>query len=102
MEVTGGKVEASQKQEISEAGWWAPVEISASDDENASVSNSPLWLIFVWGFGGGLLALLTPCVWPMIPMTVSFFLKKDGNRRKQIRAAAVYGLSIVVIYLSLG
>ena len=102
VEVTGGKVEASQKQEISEAGWWAPVEISASDDENASVSNSPLWLIFVWGFGGGLLALLTPCVWPMIPMTVSFFLKKDGNRRKQIRAAAVYGLSIVVIYLSLG
>ena len=66
------------------------------------MSNSPLWLIFVWGFGGGLLALLTPCVWPMIPMTVSFFLKKDGNRRKQIRDAAVYGLSIVVIYLSLG
>ncbi len=82
--------------------WWAPVEITAAEDDPANVTDSPLWLIFIWGFGGGLLALLTPCVWPMIPMTVSFFLKKGGNRRKQIGDAAVYGLSIIVIYLSLG
>ena len=40
----------------------------------------PLWVIFLWGFGGGLIALLTPCVWPMIPMTVSFFLKKERQQ----------------------
>ena len=66
------------------------------------VSGSPWWLIFIWGFGGGLLALLTPCVWPMIPMTVSFFLKKSGSRGKSVRDAMIYGLSIIVIYLTLG
>lgn len=85
-----------------ESGWWAPIEISASDNQVENVSSSPLWMIFIWGFGGGLLALLTPCVWPLIPMTVSFFLKKDGSRHKQVRDAVVYGVSIVVIYLTLG
>lgn len=82
--------------------WWAPVEIEASDVPGADTSDSSLWVIFLWGFGGGLLALLTPCVWPMIPMTVSFFLKKSGNRRKSIGDAVIYGISIIVIYLSLG
>jgi len=85
-----------------DADWWAPVEIDADDAPGTASSDSSLWLIFLWGFGGGLLALLTPCVWPMIPMTVSFFLKKSGNRSKSVRDAAIYGISIIVIYLSLG
>lgn len=70
--------------------------------EQANVKDSPWWVIFIWGFGGGLLALLTPCVWPMIPMTVSFFLKKGTSRRKSVGDAVIYGLSIIVIYLTLG
>ena len=81
--------------------WWAPVEIVDNEAEHTSADN-PWWIIFLWGFGGGLIALLTPCVWPMIPMTVSFFLKKSGNRRKAVTDALIYGISIVVIYLSLG
>lgn len=83
--------------------WWAPVTFSEADmPAQTDVSGSPWWLIFIWGFGGGLLALLTPCVWPMIPMTVSFFLKKSGSRGKSVRDAMIYGLSIIVIYLTLG
>ena len=78
---------------------WAPVEVV---NEEMPVSSSPWWLIFIWGFGGGLLALLTPCVWPLIPMTVSFFLKKGTPKSKSIKDAAIYGISIVVIYLGLG
>ncbi|MBD5226080.1 MAG: DUF255 domain-containing protein [Bacteroidales bacterium] len=85
-----------------ESGWWEPIEIPMTDSSSEDVASSPLWVIFIWGFGGGLLALLTPCVWPMIPMTVSFFLKKGGSRRKQVSDALVYGVSIVVIYLTLG
>jgi Thiol:disulfide interchange protein len=58
--------------------------------------------IFIVGFLGGLVALLTPCVWPMIPMTVSFFLKRTKNRKKAIGDAFLYGLSIIVIYLAMG
>ena len=54
------------------------------------------------GFVGGLITILTPCVWPIIPMTVSFFLHRNDNRRKAIRDAIIYGISIVVIYVSLG
>lgn len=79
---------------------WAPVEII--NDESPVSSSSPWWLIFIWGFGGGLLALLTPCVWPLIPMTVSFFLKKGTPKSKSIKDATIYGISIVVIYLVLG
>ncbi|MCQ2113613.1 MAG: thioredoxin family protein [Bacteroidaceae bacterium] len=61
-----------------------------------------LLTIFFAGFIGGLLALLTPCVWPMIPMTVSFFLKRNTKKKKAMKEAIVYGLSIIVIYLSLG
>ncbi len=82
---------------------WAPVEFSDEEmAEQANVKDSPWWVIFIWGFGGGLLALLTPCVWPMIPMTVSFFLKKGTSRRKSVGDAVIYGLSIIVIYLTLG
>ena len=61
------------------------------------------WIyIFVTGFLGGLLALFTPCVWPIIPMTVSFFLKRSKDKKKGIRDAWTYGASIVVIYVALG
>ncbi|MDE5900096.1 MAG: thioredoxin family protein, partial [Muribaculaceae bacterium] len=78
--------------------WWTPVEAEGE----TPVSESSLLSIFIWGFLGGLLALITPCVWPMIPLTVSFFLKKNGTRGKSIREALIYGASIVVIYLVLG
>ena len=79
---------------------WQPVvdEIRAMDGGGITHSNS-LWFIFLSGFVGGLLALLTPCVWPMIPLTVSFFLKKQQSRRKAIGEAILYGLSIIVIYV---
>ncbi|MEZ4907350.1 MAG: cytochrome c biogenesis protein CcdA [Saprospiraceae bacterium] len=60
------------------------------------------WLIFLAGFVGGLLAFLTPCVFPMVPLTVSYFTKRSGTRAKGIRNAIYYGLSIIVIYLILG
>ena len=61
------------------------------------------WIyIFITGFVGGLLALFTPCVWPIIPMTVSFFLKRSKDKKKGIRDAWTYGASIVVIYVGLG
>ncbi len=60
------------------------------------------WMIFLLGFGGGLLALLTPCVFPMIPLTVSFFTKGGKEKAKGIKNAALYGLSIVIIYVALG
>lgn len=91
------------EEEKPQTDWWAPVTFSEADmPAQTDVSGSPWWLIFIWGFGGGLLALLTPCVWPMIPMTVSFFLKKSGSRGKSVRDAMIYGLSIIVIYLTLG
>jgi thiol:disulfide interchange protein len=61
-----------------------------------------LWYIFIFGFLGGLLALLTPCVFPMIPMTVSYFIRNTSNASKGKRDALIYGISIVVIYVSLG
>lgn len=79
---------------------WSPVETATPKEQSAS-SGSFLY-IFIGGFLGGLLALLTPCVWPMIPLTVSFFLKKSGSRAKSIRDAVIYGIAIIVIYLLLG
>lgn len=94
---------APVEEEKPQTDWWAPVTFSEADmPAQTDVSGSSWWLIFIWGFGGGLLALLTPCVWPMIPMTVSFFLKKSGSRGKSVRDAMIYGLSIIVIYLTLG
>ena len=82
---------------------WQPVDVQNEGSMEATgTSSRSLWYIFFAGFLGGLLALLTPCVWPMIPLTVSFFLKKSGSRGKSVRDAIIYGLSIVVIYLALG
>lgn len=79
------------------ASWWKPVDVKSDTDVHAG-----WWYIFIWGFVGGLLALLTPCVWPMIPLTVSFFLKKNTSRRRSVLDAVIYGGSIIVIYLTLG
>lgn len=65
-------------------------------------TDGSLWYIFLMGMLGGLIALVTPCVWPLIPMTVSFFLKRNKDKRKARRDATMYGLSIVVIYVTLG
>ncbi len=81
--------------------WWEPVDTSINASSSL-VSQSSWWYILIMGFAGGLLALLTPCVWPMIPMTVSFFLKTSKSRSKSIRNAIIYGLSIIVIFLVLG
>ncbi|MCM1454410.1 MAG: thioredoxin family protein [bacterium] len=80
---------------------WAPVTFSESNAADSYESTS-LWWIFFTCFLGGFLALLTPCVWPMIPLTVSFFLKKSDTRGSGIGRAVTYGLSIVVIYVLLG
>ena len=64
----------------------------------SSDTERSLWLIFILGLLGGLLAIFTPCVWPIIPMTVSFFLKKGGG----LKDAILYGLSIVILYVGLG
>ena len=84
-------------------GWWKNVEeelrtLANEPDE----SNASMLYIFIAGFVGGLIALVTPCVWPMIPMTVSFFLKQNKSRSKSIRTAIIYGTSIIVIYVALG
>ena len=70
-----------------------------SDTETSSGS---LWAIFIAGFIGGLAAFFMPCIYPMIPLTVSFFTKKSGSRAKGIQSAIIYGLSIIVIYVALG
>ena len=75
---------------------------TVANEEPAKEDHSSIWVTFILGFGGGLLALLTPCVWPIIPMTVSFFLKRNKERKQAIREALIYGASIVVIYLLLG
>ena len=82
---------------------WKPV-ISELNSLGETTSQEDMsWIyIFITGFAGGLLALFTPCVWPIIPMTVSFFLKRSKDKKKGIRDAWTYGTSIVVIYVTLG
>ncbi len=82
---------------------WAPVTHLLQSDDNVAQTDASLLWIFVMGMAGGLIALLTPCVWPIIPMTVSFFLKRSkDNRSKGIRDAITYGISIIVIYVAVG
>lgn len=87
-----------------DAALWTPVvdQLKSFGDTTVSATDTSWLFIFLAGFLGGLIALLTPCVWPMIPMTVSFFLKRTKNRKKAIRDALTYGLSIIVIYLIMG
>lgn len=94
---TASADQSAQSAQKLNAEWWAPVDA----EFNYEIAQS-WWGILGMGFLGGLLALLTPCVWPMIPMTVSFFLKTSKNRRRSIANASMYGLSIIVIFLALG
>lgn len=77
--------------------WWTPVDVEQQNEAQS------YWMILILGFVGGLIALMTPCIWPMIPMTVSFFLKRSKNSRaKAIGDALAYALSIIVIFVTLG
>ena len=89
---------------IASSDLWAPVipELKAYGDKALNQAEGSLWMLLIGGFLGGLVALVTPCVWPMIPMTVSFFLKRSSDRKKGIRDALLYGIGIIVIYVSLG
>ena len=100
---TAGTLTQENAQVNADVNLWQPVikELSAFNSTKDS-TNSSLWSIFFMGILGGFIALLTPCVWPIIPMTVSFFLKRaKDDRKKGIRDAVTYGLSIIVIYMGL-
>ena len=90
---------------INEDKLWRNVEkevAQLSKDSEKEEEESSLWAIFLAGLLGGIIALITPCVWPMIPMTVSFFLKQNKGRAASVRSAVIYGVSIIVIYVLLG
>ncbi len=99
-------IEASKYDDLSDDEWYdliyesVTAELSTYENDN-SIVNKSFFIIFLLGFGGGLIALMTPCVWPMIPMTVSFFLKKS-DKAKGKKDAIIYGLSIVLIYVAFG
>lgn len=107
-DVTEGTAKATpakiSNELTNDAALWTPVvdQLKSFGDTTVSATDTSWLFIFLAGFLGGLIALLTPCVWPMIPMTVSFFLKRTKNRKKAIRDALTYGLSIIVIYLIMG
>jgi len=84
--------------------YWKPVitELKSFGSKEGSNGSTSLWIIFIAGLLGGFLALLTPCVWPIIPMTVSFFLKRSDNKKKGQRDAILYGFAIIFIYVLLG
>ena len=93
---------------VSAEGLWTPVidkleafSGGATTGDSSGRAHS-WWYILIAGFIAGLVALITPCVWPMIPMTVSFFLKRTKDRNKSIKDAVTYGISIIVIYVGLG
>jgi len=94
----------TRKDGVGEQTLWSPViDELRSQSGSDSISDRSLLYILLMGFVGGLLAVLMPCIWPIIPMTVSFFLKRaKSDKRKGIRDALTYGLSIIVIYLALG
>ena len=88
----------------SDTDLWQPVvEELQSMSEGVSIADKSLLYILLMGFIGGLLAVCMPCIWPIIPMTVSFFLKRSkDDKSKGIRDAVTYGISIIIIYLTLG
>lgn len=95
---------AEEKTDIDSNPLWTPVIDELEDyGLKGSIKDKSLWWVLIAGFVGGFIALLTPCVWPLIPMTVSFFLKRNkANRKKAISDAVLYGVSIIVIYVLLG
>ena len=101
--------QTNDEQPSAPSDLWAPVidKLSQYNSEGNIISDASgksysWWYILIAGFIAGLVALVTPCVWPMIPMTVSFFLKRTKDRKKSIRDAYTYGISIIVIYVTLG
>ena len=94
--------ETIQNTENGLSKFWAPVIGELQELGEMKSTDVSLWWIFVVGFLGGLLALVTPCVWPIIPMTVSFFLKRSENKARGRKNALLYGLSIIIIYVTLG
>lgn len=94
---------ASNETQFGAGDMWKPVIEELQNFGAEEQQKDMSWLvIFITGFVGGLVALFTPCVWPIIPMTVSFFLKRSKDKKKGIRDAWTYGASIVVIYVTLG
>lgn len=99
-QVTDKETESIDKSGGLENYLWTPIVLKPFHGEE--VDGSLFWL-FIVGMGGGLIALMTPCVWPLIPMTVSFFLKRNKrHKKKAIKDAVTYGLGIIIIYVSLG
>lgn len=99
---TSGDAPTVSQAEIAASG--SP---AAEEEGNKSEAGSSLWMVFLMGLLGGLMAIFTPCVWPIIPMTVSFFIKRNGAARGTTNASAIrdalfYGLSIILIYVGLG
>lgn len=94
----------SQDTAVVESAAESNKNLPLGGNEGASDGEVPtsLWMIFLAGIAGGFVALLTPCVWPIIPMTVSFFLKRNKDHKSAVREALIYGASIVVIYVLLG
>ncbi|MHB9056145.1 MAG: protein-disulfide reductase DsbD family protein [Paludibacteraceae bacterium] len=94
----------SAKDSTKKADLWTPVidQLRSFGENTSGGGMRSLWWIFLMGFLGGLVALFTPCVWPIIPMTVSFFLKRSENKVRGRRDAGLYGLAIVFIYVILG
>ena len=96
-------VDVPQADSATVAKWYTPVIDQLQKYGNASsTAGRSLFYIFLMGILGGIVTLFTPCVWPIIPMTVSFFLHRSDDRRKAVREAIIYGISIVVIYVTLG
>ena len=101
----GAPVDSAAIAALDHDALWRPVvgDIQRIDGTDSNNGSRSLWYIFLLGLLGGLVALFTPCVWPIIPMTVSFFLKRaKDDKKKGIKDAITYGISIVVIYLALG
>ena len=99
----GGADGPTEIKVVDKVDLWKPVISELSSLGETTSQEDMSWIyIFITGFAGGLLALFTPCVWPIIPMTVSFFLKRSKDKKKGIRDAWTYGASIVVIYVTLG
>ena len=96
--------ELATSTETTLTDYWRPVidELRSFGNQMGSSGSTALWLIFLAGLAGGFLALFTPCVWPIIPMTVSFFLKRSENKAHGRRDAVLYGFSIIFIYVALG
>lgn len=99
----GDSLQADTAAVNTQGDLWKPVIKELQNFNGGDAGASRSWIyIFLMGLVGGFVALFTPCVWPIIPMTVSFFLKRTKDKKKGIRDAITYGVSIIVIYLALG